>query len=421
MPKLSDTIRSIVKENTKVEELDNEEETLETNDEIVSEDETDIETLAEKETPVKQDVKKVAKKFLKHREATGGKVAAPKDKWGSKIKVKEETVAEDAEELTEAEAPKATPPVEGASRMAMINDLTKAFMASSDQVAFFNTMMATMHGDFGAKDNAASNKASIDTNGDAKSVRTQAMKEDVADLFAGEGELSEETKEKAAVLFEAAVTARALEIEVELEEAYDIALAEEVSTLTQSLTEQVENVLESALENWFEENRVAVESQIKTDLMSSFIESLKETFRDHYIEVPDDKVDVVDKLSAQVNKLEEKLNNVMNENIELKNLVLESDKESIFDEVAEGLTLTQVEKFRSLSEGVTFDGDSEAFKRKLSMVKENYFTKGSVKKQMTSFITEEVVPEAGEQSETVYVDPIMQRYIDVTSRVAAKK
>jgi hypothetical protein len=427
MTKLSDTIRAIVSEQKQADdEVENtvtdqgdDEETLMTADE---DDENEVEELAEKERePVKQDVKSVAKKFLKHRDKKAGVV---RDKWGQKIRVKEDAESEEAEEITEAEAPKAHPSdAAGASRMAMINDLTKSFvgMAKSDQVNFFNTMMATMKsGNFGEKDTSGANKSSIDTNGDAKSVRTQAMKEDVAELF-GDEQLSEEFKEKATTLFEAAVAARALEIELDLEEAYEEALTEELSTLTTSLTEQVENVLNQVLESWYEENKVAVESQLRADLMDDFIEGLKNLFKENYIEIPDDKVDVVETLNNRVDELEEKLNKVMTENAELKDSLLESDKDTVFDEVAEGLTVTQTEKFRSLSEGVTFDGDLDGYARKLALVKENYFTKTTARKPTNSVLTEEVIePENGSDTINEYVDPVMQRYLDVTARVVKK-
>jgi hypothetical protein len=327
--------------------------------------------------------------------------------------------------ISEAESPQTHPSdAAGASRMAMITDLTRGFasMPKSSQVDFFNQMMATMKsGQFGEKDTAGSNKSSIDTKGDAKSVRTDAMKEDVAELF-GDDTLTEEFKEKASTLFEAALAARAVELEVELTEAYEAKLAEEVETMTASLTEEVNKVLNTVLESWYEENRVAIESQLRADIMDEFMVGLKNLFKEHYIEVPDDKVDVVETLSTTVEELEEKLNNTMNENIELKNSLLEVDRQNVFDEVAEGLTVTQSEKFRSLSEGVTFDGDLDAYKRKLDVVKENYFTKTNAKKPVTSQVINEEITEQPNDDEVSIenLDPLMRSYMEATSRVVKK-
>lgn len=337
--------------------------------------------------------------------------------------VTEEIVETSDEVITEAEAPKAHPSdAAGASRMAMVNDFANAFltMPKSSQVDFFNTMMATMKsGNFGEKNAAEQNKNSIDTKGDAKSVRTQAMKEDVAELF-GDDALSEEFKEKASTLFEAAIENRVLEKTVELEEAYELKLEEEIRVMNEEITQVVKNTLDEVLETWFEENRLAVESQLKVDVVEGFLEGMKSLFKEHYIIVPDDKVDVVESLSSNVEELEAKINDVMNENMQLKNTILESEKSNVFTEVTEGLTVTQVERFRSLSESVTFDGDLDAYKRKLNIVKENYFTKNAPKKPNTSAVIVEEVSEDNSQPIVEHVDPAMQRYLEATSRIVKK-
>lgn len=208
-------------------------------------------------------------------------------------------------------------------------------------------------------DNSAANKASV------------AMKEDMDAMFSGE-ELSEEFKEKAAVIFEAAVAAKASERVAALEEQYTARLEAAVKEIDEQLATRIDEYLNYVVEHWMQENEVAVVSSLKAELTEEFISGLKSLFEQHYIELPEEKVDVVGELAEQVEALQAKLDDILKENIELKQVTDKATQKQIFDEVAEGLALTQVEKLQALAEGVDFTG-AESYKAKLQLVKENYF------------------------------------------------
>lgn len=239
----------------------------------------------------------------------------------------------------------------------------------------------------------------------------QAMKEDIADLFGSE-EISEEFKEKTSVLFEAAVNARVLAEMTALEELYEEKLNEQIDVVTESLAEQVDQYLSYVAETWAKENQVAIESSLRSEIAEGFIDGLRNLFAEHYVTFPEDKVDIVESLATENEKLKAKLNEEIKFNIELTSLVEDYTKEDVFNEVSEGLALTQVQKFKTLVEGVDFD-DVDAYKRKLEIVKENYFNKPSSSKK-TSFITEEL--ETDESTEVRYLEPQIAQYASAISR-----
>lgn len=197
------------------------------------------------------------------------------------------------------------------------------------------------------------------------------MSEDVDALLAGEN-LSEEFKEKATTIFEAAVKSR-LEEEIKvLEEAYAETLEEKVEEIMEQLTTEVDNYLNYVVEQWIEENEIAVESALRSELTEDFISGLRALFAEHYIDIPEDKVNVVEELSVTVEELEEKLNNEIERNVELTAALNESLKNEVISTVCEGLTTTQAEKLRSLAENVQFT-EEEEFVEKISTLRENYF------------------------------------------------
>lgn len=252
-------------------------------------------------------------------------------------------------------------------------------------------------------DMSAQNKASV-------AMKGSAVKEDLAGIFGDS--LTEEQLEKAAALFEAAV---ALKV-ADLEESYAAALDEEVASVKAELTEQVDQYLSFVAEEWIAENEVAVESSLKNELTEEFIEGLKNLFAEHYIEVPADKVDVLESLAAQVEELESKLNEEINEKIELKNEINKHAMKEAFASVTEGLVLTQVEKFRTIAESLEFNGDLDAYTRKLETIKENYF---SGKKVATSnILTEEF--EGDDSSAAPAVNGEMSKYVSAISRTLKK-
>lgn len=264
----------------------------------------------------------------------------------------------------------------------------------------------------GAADKSAANKASVAAKG--------AMKEDVEELFAGD-ELSEEFREKASTLFEAAVNARVGLEAARLEEEFEAKLEEATGQIEEELTTKIDSYLDYVAEQWFEDNKIAIESSLKVEAADKFIDGVKALFAEHFVEIPEETVDVVESLEARVAELEEKLNEEINEKIELAKLVEEAEKEAIFDEVAEGLAATQVEKLRTLAEGLEY-ADAETYRKKVELVKENYFTEK--KATSTSIVVEETaagsVEELTEETNVVVADPGMQKYVSAIGRTTKK-
>jgi hypothetical protein len=265
-----------------------------------------------------------------------------------------------------------------------------------------------------------SNAASIDMKTGKGPKTRDAMpkinvKEDVEEMFTGE-ELSEEFKDKASTIFEAAVNARALVEIARLEEEYENRLEEEVSSIVEEVESNLNTYLDYVVENWMQENEVAIESALRNEIMEEFIGGLKNLFAEHYIDMPEEKISVVEELAAKVERLESALDETINENAELKDALLESERQEIVSEVAEGLTLSQSEKFLSLAEGIEFDGDLEVYAKKLSVVKENYFP---ATKPQTSYIEEETFEgDVGEKN--VALDPQVNKYVQAISRTIKK-
>jgi hypothetical protein len=208
-------------------------------------------------------------------------------------------------------------------------------------------------------DLSAHNKASV------------SMKEHIDAMFNGE-DLSEEFKDKASTIFEAAIYAR-LQEEVEaLEEAYAAKLEESVTEIAEELSSKLDDYLNYCVEQWMKENEVAIEESLRSEITEDFMDGLKNLFAENYIEIPEDKLDVLEALTTKVEELEDKLNAQISENIEMAKSIDNFAQYDIFNQVAEGLALTQVDKLRQLAEGIDFD-DADSYHQKLLLVKENYF------------------------------------------------
>jgi hypothetical protein len=305
------------------------------------------------------------------------------------------------------------------SRVEMMAAVLKGIdsMPKRDLVKWFDQTMAVFGPgkSYGVGDNSEKNKASIKMKPSAAS----SVKEDVADMFIGE-ELSEEFKEKASTIFEAALNARIIAETAALEEAYELALEEEIETVTTELTEKLDTYLDYVVEQWMKENEVAIETSLRNELMDDFVESLKGVFAEHYIDVPQDKLDVLEALTDKVAELEEKLNDTISENVELRKISQSVDMDSVFDEVSEGLALTQVERLRALAEGIEFDGDLTAYERKLNIIKEAYFSdKSNSSSKSSSVISEDFLNEDG-QVEEIATTPEMKRWAQAISRTVKK-
>lgn len=285
-------------------------------------------------------------------------------------------------------------------------------MSKEDLNKFAETMAQFGPGkEYGVGDNSAKNAASIKMKPSAAS----AVKEDVEAMFEGQ-DLSEEFKLQASTLFEAAISARIIAETARLEEEFETKLAEELSVFTEEVTTKLDTYLDYVVEHWMKENEVAIESSLRNELADEFMEGLKNLFAEHYISVPQEKVDVLEAMAEKVEALEQKLDETISENVELKNAIVESAAHGIFEELSSDLALTQKEKFSALVEGIEFDGDLNTYEKKLKIVKENYF---KTEPSRASNIEEETFE--GELTEsTVRVDPGVNRYVQALARTVKK-
>ena len=195
----------------------------------------------------------------------------------------------------------------------------------------------------------------------------------LAAIVEGEATLSEEFKEKTAIIFEAAVKSKLSEEVARLEEQYQEELSEEVSSIKGDLIEKVDSYLNYVVESWMEDNKVAVQNGLRTEIAESFMGKMKDLFVESYIDVPEAKVDLVDELAEQVTELEEKLNSTTGDAIKLSEELEVLKREAIIAEASRGLADTQVEKLKGLVEGIDFDEDT--FAQKVGIIIESHFAK----------------------------------------------
>lgn len=222
-------------------------------------------------------------------------------------------------------------------------------------------------------------------------IKSLPIAEDMAALFNG-SQLSEEFQTKARTIFESAVVARAMVVVEALEKQILEAAEEAVEESKRELEEQIDSYLGQMVNEWMSKNEVAIEKGLKTEITEEFLAALHGLFTEHYMSVPEEKVDVVEALTEKVESLEARLNETLNTNVELNKRITEANKAEVLASVSEGLTATQVEKFKTLAEGVEFVTADE-YVGKLKVIREQYFTK-QVNKATTSpvVIAESVDP-----------------------------
>ena len=206
-----------------------------------------------------------------------------------------------------------------------------------------------------------------------ETVEEYDIEEDVDALFGGE-ELSEEFKEKARTIFEAALGAKVKEIQDTLEIQYAARITEATEELKGSLQERVDSYLEYVAQEWMVENELAVEQGLKTEMTESFLSGMKGLFEEHYVTIPEDKYDVLESMVDKLDEMETKLNEQINKNISLNKRLAESSAQGILDQVSDGLADTQKEKLASLAESVEFESEQE-YREKLETLKESYFSR----------------------------------------------
>ncbi|OUX32158.1 MAG: hypothetical protein CBE24_03650 [bacterium TMED264] len=243
------------------------------------------------------------------------------------------------------------------------------------------------------------------------------VKEDIDALVEGE-QLSEEFKSKASTIFEAAVHQKVMEIATvkveELEKEFQSDLQEEIISFRDELTEKVDGYLNYVVEEWMRENELALENSLRSEITEEFMGGLKNLFTEHYIDVPDEKVDIVESLYDKVEELEGQLNTQIEENVKTKDELNEYRKNKILEEVCSDLADTQSEKMKSLVEGVSYEENAEDFESKIKTIKESYFP--NQVKQDENIDQKDVVSEDSPSEETPKMNNIMEAYSKAISR-----
>ena len=241
------------------------------------------------------------------------------------------------------------------------------------------------------------------------------VKEDIDAIVSGE-ELSEDFKTKAATIFEAAVSAKVIsEVNDRLqifEDEYTKELSEAKEEYLTNMSEKIDGYLNYVVEEWMEENELAVEKGIRSELVEDFMTGLKNLFQEHYIDIPEEKVDLVDDLFEKVEELETKLDESINTNVEVKKELAKFKKEEVLRNVSEELAETEKEKLTKLADGIDYEDDSQ-YQEKLEVLKENYFPKTSDAPQT---ISEEVENTETEENTEEPVDPSISRYVKAMKR-----
>ena len=218
---------------------------------------------------------------------------------------------------------------------------------------------------------------------ETETVAEYDIEEDVNALLGGE-DLSEDFKAKAKTIFEAAINTKVAEVKEALEAQYQEQLADRLVEATEELKERVDSYLEYVADEWVNENELAIEQGLKTEMTESFLGGMKSLFEEHYVTIPEDKYDVLESMVEKLDDMETKLNEQIEKNIGLNKRLAESSADSILAQVSEGLAQTQKEKLASLSESVEFESEEE-YREKLETLKESYF---SSKPQSSSAKTE---------------------------------
>lgn len=245
-------------------------------------------------------------------------------------------------------------------------------------------------------------------------VSIGSVQEDINEMFAGQ-ELSEEFKEKASIIFEAAVQARINVELVALQEAFEEAVEANKNEVKTEIEDSVIEYMDYVSEEWLEQNKIAIESSIRSQIAENFMENLYNLFSESYINVPEDKLDVLEDLLGEVDELEQSLDEQINRTLELESIIEAAQKDVVFDELAEGLVMTEVERFRSLAEGIEFS-DEETYRKKLNIVKDQYFNKN--KTTDTNIIKEETQEDYFEGSSEKPLSDSMNKYVAAISKTA---
>ena len=241
-----------------------------------------------------------------------------------------------------------------------------------------------------------------------------SVEDDLNALIQGE-ELSEEFREKAATIFEAAINSKVKGIQEELTTSYEEKLVEEVASIKEELKDRVDSYLEYVADEWIAENQLAVESGLKEEMTESFISGMKSLFEEHYVTIPEEKYDVIESMVDKLDEMEGKLNEQIEKNIALNKRLAESVSDVVFADVTDGLAQTQKDKLAGLVENVEFESET-AYREKLNTLRESYFPTKVAQRNTAENLTEE----AGSTDYTGNVSPTMEAYLKTLTRVSKK-
>ena len=329
----------------------------------------------------------------------------------AKTKVKEEDEEEEGEEVEEA----VSVPKTKAGMIKALYDQLSAMKKSDLSDSFSKIMGSTLTED---EHEEGEEEEEEEKPVESKKLKKEDLeidiKDDIEAITNGE-DLSDDFKTKASTIFEAAVSAKVLSevnqrIE-ELETSYKKEITDAKEEHLSTITEKVDGYLNYVTEEWMKENELAVEKGIRSELVEDFMTGLKNLFTEHYIDIPEEKVDLVDDLFEKVEELEQKLDESINTSVDIKKELAEYKKAETLREVSEDLADTEKEKLGKLADGIDFE-DKSQYSEKLEVIKENYFPK-----QQSETITEELENTEEEQdSSESSTDPVMSRYVSSLTR-----
>jgi len=324
-------------------------------------------------------------------------------------KVKEEAEDESDQEIVkEAEMPK----TKSGMIQAMYDNMNK--MKKADIAASYGKMMAAMNGHSDEKeDEDPAEEKKVNKEAVENRVKSIDVSDDVNALVSGDDSLSEEFKTKAATIFEAAVKSKVKSEIVRLEGEYENELAEAKETVKEELTVKVDNYLNYVVEQWMTDNELAIEKGIKGEIAEDFIAGLKTLFEDHYIDVPDEKYDVLEAKEKELEEMKSKVNEMTEKAVADKKLIEGYTKDEIFESAVEGMADTEKEKMKSLVEDVAFEG-ADAYSKKLSTIKESYF--GVAKEAPASTENVDTVKDSNDGNIVSDMSDSMSRYTAAISR-----
>jgi len=343
---------------------------------------------------------------------------AKKASFGVNAEVPDPTGKEATPPGGAAQAGDQTPPTQGSgikpyTKVGMINAMVNALsgMKKQDVSAAYSKMMGE----------ATEESEDGETVSETKAVKVPHLtmedldvSEDIKAIFEG-SEVSDEFISKATEVFGAAVLSKVNEQLDTVNGQFETAIAEETSTISESLVERVDSYLDYVVESWMADNAVAIEHGLKTEIVESFMSGLKNLFIENYIDLPDEAVDVVEEMTSKVSVLEETINEEIEKNVELTNKIKEFERIAAFKEVSEGLTDTQIAKLESLSEAVDFE-DIESYTKKVATLRESYFPTKASAAPLSESVTLDEEPVGDDESAEKQVPVEMAAYMSAISR-----